>query len=90
MPPGQSQPVEVRVYLSFKAELFAVTFVPERFADWEEHMAKLMSKSELIQKIADQHSNGLTRKDIKGVIESLARHQRVLMRRQWLRPVGHF
>jgi DNA-binding protein HU-beta len=38
----------------------------------EEHMAKLMSKSELIQKIAEQHSNGLTRKDIKGVIESLA------------------
>src|SRR6266568_1927581 len=43
-----------------------------RLADWEEHMAKLMSKSELIQRIADQHSNGLTRKDIKGVIESLA------------------
>jgi DNA-binding protein HU-beta len=38
----------------------------------EERMAKLMSKSELIQKIADQHPNGLTRKDIKGVIESLA------------------
>jgi len=35
-------------------------------------MAKLMSKSELIQKIADEHSKGLTRKDIKGVIESLA------------------
>ena len=35
-------------------------------------MPKLMSKSELIQRIADQHSNGLTRKDIKGVIESLA------------------
>jgi hypothetical protein len=35
-------------------------------------MAKLMSKSELVQKIADQHSNGLSRKDIKGVIESLA------------------
>jgi DNA-binding protein HU-beta len=34
-------------------------------------MARLMSKSELIQKIADQ-SNGLTRKDIKGVIDSLA------------------
>jgi nucleoid DNA-binding protein len=34
-------------------------------------MAKLMSKSELIQKIADQQSNGLTRKDIKGVIEPL-------------------
>jgi DNA-binding protein HU-beta len=35
-------------------------------------MAKLMSKSELIQKIADEHSNGLSRKDIKSVIESLA------------------
>jgi hypothetical protein len=28
-------------------------------------MAKLISKSELIQKITDQHSNGLSRKDIK-------------------------
>ena len=35
-------------------------------------MPKLMSKSELIQRIADQHSNGLARKDIKEVIESLA------------------
>ena len=35
-------------------------------------MPKLMSKSELIQRIADQHSNGLTRKDIKEVIESLS------------------
>src|SRR4029077_2663582 len=34
-------------------------------------MAKLMSKSELIQKIAEQHKN-ITRKDVKGVIESLA------------------
>src|ERR1700675_707846 len=34
-------------------------------------MAKLMSKSELIQKIAEQHPN-MTRKDVKGVIESLA------------------
>ena len=33
-------------------------------------MAKGMSKSELINKIAEQHS--LTRKDVKGVIESLA------------------
>jgi hypothetical protein len=31
-------------------------------------MAKLMSKSELIQKIAEQHPNTMTRKDIKGVI----------------------
>ena len=35
-------------------------------------MAKLMSKSQLIQKIADQHSNGFSRKDIRAIIESLA------------------
>jgi nucleoid DNA-binding protein len=34
-------------------------------------MAKLMSKSELIQKLADEHSEKLTRKDVKGVLESL-------------------
>jgi DNA-binding protein HU-beta len=36
------------------------------------HVARLMSKSELIQKIAEQQPNGMTRKDVKGVIESLA------------------
>jgi DNA-binding protein HU-beta len=51
---------------------YTVTFVLERFRKLERHMAKLMSKSELIQKIADERSNALTRKDIKGVIESLA------------------
>ena len=36
-------------------------------------MAKVMSKSELIQKIAEQHSNkNMSRKDVKAVIESLA------------------
>src|SRR5271170_8164968 len=35
-------------------------------------MAKVMSKSELIQKIVDQHPNDMTRKNVKGVIESLA------------------
>jgi DNA-binding protein HU-beta len=35
-------------------------------------MAKVMSKSQLIQKIADQHANNITRKDVKAVIESLA------------------
>ena len=35
-------------------------------------MAKLMSKSELIQKIAERYPNNMTRKDVKGVIESLA------------------
>src|SRR3974377_2216102 len=48
------------------------TFMQAMIRRLEENMAKLMSKSELIQKIADQHPNGLTRKDIKGVIESLA------------------
>jgi len=33
-------------------------------------MAKLMTKSELVQKIADEHS--LARKDVKSVIETLA------------------
>jgi nucleoid DNA-binding protein len=31
-----------------------------------------MSKSELIQKIADQYSEKLTKKDVKGVLESLS------------------
>ena len=57
---------------SFKVVSLHLTFALKRFAEREEHMAKLMSKSELIQKIADQHSNGVSRKDIKGVIESLA------------------
>ena len=34
-------------------------------------MAKLMSKSQLIEKIANQHPNSMTRKDVRGVIESL-------------------
>jgi nucleoid DNA-binding protein len=33
-------------------------------------MSKLMTKSQLIQKIADEHS--LARKDVKGVFESLS------------------
>jgi DNA-binding protein HU-beta len=36
------------------------------------NVTKLMSKSELVQKIAEQHPNNMTRKDVKGVIESLA------------------
>ena len=32
-------------------------------------LAKLMSKSELIQKIAAEHSNNMTRKDVKAVID---------------------
>ena len=37
-------------------------------------MAKMMSKAELIQKISAQHSkSNMTRKDVKGVIESLTK-----------------
>jgi nucleoid DNA-binding protein len=37
-------------------------------------MAKIMSKSQLIQKIADQHSKSeISRKDVKAIIESLAK-----------------
>ena len=35
-------------------------------------MAKLMSKAELIQKIAEERSDKLTRKDVQGVFKSLA------------------
>ena len=35
-------------------------------------MTKLMSKSELIQKIAAEHSKSMKRKHVKAVIESLA------------------
>jgi len=35
-------------------------------------MAKLMSKSELIQKIVAQHSNKMVREDVNAVIETLA------------------
>ena len=34
-------------------------------------MGKLMSKSELIQKLADENAEKLTRKDVKSVLESL-------------------
>jgi DNA-binding protein HU-beta len=35
-------------------------------------MGKLMSKSELIQKLADENAEKLTRKDVKSVLETLA------------------
>ena len=34
-------------------------------------MAKLMSKSELIQRLADENGANLTRKDVKSVLEAL-------------------
>jgi DNA-binding protein HU-beta len=35
-------------------------------------MAQVMTKSELIQRIADQHGEELSRKDVKSVIETMA------------------
>jgi DNA-binding protein HU-beta len=35
-------------------------------------MPKLMTKSELIEKIAAQHSDKFSKKDVKGIIETLA------------------
>ncbi len=35
-------------------------------------MAKLMSKSQLVEKIVERHPNAMTRKDVRGVIKSLA------------------
>ena len=35
-------------------------------------MSKLMTKSELIEKITAEHSDKLTKKDVKGVMETLA------------------
>lgn len=43
-----------------------------RFGRIKEALTKMMSKSQLIQEIADKHPNSLSRKDVKGVIESLA------------------
>jgi DNA-binding protein HU-beta len=61
-----------RSIFAFESKPLRRKFAQLMIRKLEQHMAKLMSKSELIQKIADQHSNGLSRKDIKGVIESLA------------------
>jgi nucleoid DNA-binding protein len=35
-------------------------------------MAKTMSKSELVQKVMEQHPTEIARKDVKGVIEAVA------------------
>ena len=35
-------------------------------------MGKMMSKSELIQKLADENAEKVTRKDVKSVLEALA------------------
>jgi DNA-binding protein HU-beta len=59
-------------HLEFPPPQLLVNVVTHRRFGAGRKMAKLMSKSELIQKIAEQHPNNMTRKDVKGVIESLA------------------
>jgi hypothetical protein len=51
-------------------------------------MAKLMSKSELIQKISEHHPNNITRTDVRGVIESLCARIRQIRCRQEPRHKG--
>jgi nucleoid DNA-binding protein len=48
---------------------------PRRPADKsnkENHMAKVLTKSQIIQTIADAHKEKLARKDVAGVLESLS------------------
>jgi hypothetical protein len=42
----------------------------------EDMANKLMSKSELIQKIAEKHGDTVTRKDVKGVIDLVTKNSR--------------
>ena len=51
-------------------------------------MTKLMSKSELINKVADQHS--LAKKDVKSVIKSLASIKLQGIEEEWRIPVAWF
>jgi nucleoid DNA-binding protein len=46
-------------------------FTNRHFAGRGDQMAKVLSKSELIQKLADEHAETLTKKDVKSVLESL-------------------
>jgi DNA-binding protein HU-beta len=69
-------PVEKARRFCFQVDLFSRRFrgnflIPAR-PEKGEGMAKLLSKSELIAKLAEEHADQLTRKDVKGVLETLA------------------
>src|SRR5262249_11248945 len=51
---------------------FPATFLIPARPEKGEGMAKLLSKSELIAKLAEEHADKLTRKDVKCVLETLA------------------
>src|SRR6266511_2088076 len=57
-----------RVVLDFSVRIPNIMLDEKRDRN---NMSKMMTKSELIQKITEQHSN-LTKKDVKGVMETLA------------------
>jgi DNA-binding protein HU-beta len=65
----RNKAVQIGLVLDFSVRI--PTIVLDRKAGGQDNMAKMMTKSELIQKITDQHSD-LTKKDVKAVMETLA------------------
>src|SRR6478735_2349616 len=64
----RNKTVQIGLALDFSVRI--LTIVLDR-KPGQHNMAKMMTKSELIQKITDQHSD-LTKKDVKAVMETLA------------------
>jgi DNA-binding protein HU-beta len=64
----RNKTVQTGLVLDFSARI--PTIVLNR-KPGQDNMSKMMTKSELIQKITDQHSD-LTKKDVKAVMETLA------------------
>jgi DNA-binding protein HU-beta len=64
----RNKTVQIGLVLEFSVRI--PTIVLDR-KPGQDNMAKMMTKSELIQKITDQHSD-LTKKDVKAVMETLA------------------
>jgi DNA-binding protein HU-beta len=64
----RNKTVQIGLVLEFSVRI--PTIVPDR-KPGQDNMSKMMTKSELIQKITDQHSD-LTKKDVKAVMETLA------------------
>ena len=64
----RNKTVQIALALDFSVRI--PTIVLDR-KPGQDNMSKMMTKSELIQKITDQHSD-LTKKDVKAVMETLA------------------
>jgi DNA-binding protein HU-beta len=65
---GANKTVQIGLVLDFSVRIPAIMLDRK---PGQHNMAKMMTKSELIQKITDQHSD-LTKKDVKAVMETLA------------------